>query len=316
VSVYVLDRHQHPVPAGVTGELYIGGECLAQGYLGSPDLTAERFIPNPFQPGARLYRTGDLVRYRMGGTGSNLEFVGRKDVQIKLRGYRIEPQEIETLLLQLPAVREAAVALRSPNDENPCLIAYVATSLDSGALRGFLQSRLPPYMVPSVFVSLESLPRAINGKIDYQALPAPVPVRNGDDVVAPRNPVEVQIAQLWTGLLGLQQVGATDNFFDLGGHSLLATQLLSRVRTMFGFEIPLRIFFETPTVEGLAAALENLQTNPANMTLPTPPPIRRHIDRGSISTEIAQMSDAEVDKLLADILLEEGAQCAERKNYE
>ena len=301
IRVYVLDQHLQPVPTGVSGELCIGGECLALGYLSNPDPHTGRFIDSPFESGARLYRTGDLVRYRADG---NLEFVGRMDMQIKLRGYRIEPEEIEAAIMQHAAVDEAVVVLQERCGEDKRLVAYVSTSENSAALRKFLQARLPKHMIPTVFVPLDRLPRAINGKIDYTALPAPPKTMQKEDlIVAPRNPVETQLAELWTTVLGLPQVGITDNFFDLGGHSLLATQLLSRLRTALGIEIPLRILFETPTIEGLAAAMENYQPIPLN----TQSQIQRRIFK-DVATEIVQMSDAEVDKLLTELLTEEAGQ--------
>ena len=301
VRVYVLDRQLQPVPAGVSGELCIGGECLALGYLGQPGSYTERFISSPFEPGARLYRTGDLVRYRADG---NLEFVGRMDTQIKLRGYRIEPEEIEAILMQHAAVHEAVVVLHGQCGEDKYLVAYVTTSEDDAALRKFLQARLPKHMIPAVFVPLDRLPRAANGKIDHKALPAPPRMmRMEDRMVAPRNPVEAQLAELWATVLGLPQVSITDNFFDLGGHSLLATQLLSRLRTALGIEIPLRTLFETPTIEGLAAALENYKPDSMNAQ----PQIQRRIFK-DVTSEIVQMSDAEVDKLLTALLTEAAGQ--------
>lgn len=301
IRVYLLDQQLQPVPTGVSGELCIGGECLALGYLGQPGPYAGRFIDSPFEPGARLYRTGDLVRYR---TDSNLEFVGRMDTQIKLRGYRIEPEEIEAVLMQHTAVHEAVVVLHEQCGGDKHLVAYVTTSEDDVGLRRFLQARLPKHMIPAVFVPLNRLPRSANGKIDHKALPAPPKMmRMEDRIVAPRNPVEAQLAELWTAVLGLPQVSITDNFFDLGGHSLLATQLLSRLRTAMGIEIPLRTLFETPTIEGLAAALENYE--PISMN--AQPQIQRRIFK-DVASEIVQMSDAEVDKLLTALLTEEAGQ--------
>jgi amino acid adenylation domain-containing protein len=302
IRVYVLDRHLQPVPTGVAGELCIGGECLALGYLGNPAPHSGRFIDSPFEPGARLYRTGDLVRYRADG---NLEFIGRMDTQIKLRGYRIEPEEIEAAIMQHATVHEAVVVLREQCGEDKHLVAYVSTSESSAALRKSLQARLPKHMIPTVFVPLDRLPRAINGKIDYNALPVPPKAMQIEDrIIAPRNPVEAQLAELWATVLGLPQVGITDNFFDLGGHSLLATQLLSRLRTALGIEIPLRILFETPTIEGLAAAMENYKPIPLNAQSQIQ---RRRIFK-DVATEIVLMSDAEVDKLLTQLLTEEVGQ--------
>jgi len=309
VRVYVLDRQLQPVPAGVSGELSIGGECLALGYLGQPGSYTERFISSPFEPGARLYRTGDLVRYRADG---NLEFVGRMDTQIKLRGYRIEPEEIEAVLMQHAIVHEAAVVLHGHCGEDKHLVAYVTTSEDDAALRKFLQARLPKHMIPAVFVPLDRLPRAANGKIERKALPAPPRMtRMEDRMVAPRNSVEAQLAELWATVLGLPQVSITDNFFDLGGHSLLATQLLSRLRTALGVDIPLRTLFETPTIEGLAAALENYKPDSMNAQ----PQIQRRIFK-DVTSEIVQMSDAEVDKLLTALLTEAAGQNHDREPNE
>lgn len=298
IRVYVLDQHLQPVPTGVCGELYIGGECLAQGYLGPSDSYAGQFIANPFEPGARLFRTGDLVRYRVDG---NLEFVGRMDTQIKLRGYRIELAEIEAALMQHASVHEVVVMPREQWGGDKQLVAYVTTSADGGQLRKFLQARLPKYMIPAVFVSLDRLPRTIHGKIDHKALPVPPrTMQIEEQMVKPRNLVEVQLAELWAEVLGLPQVGVTDNFFDLGGHSLLATQVLSRLRTVLGIEIPLRTFFETPTIEGLATAAENCKPGSINVQ----PSIQRRLIR-NVASDIMQMSDAEVDKLLIELLSEE-----------
>jgi amino acid adenylation domain-containing protein len=258
---YVLDRRLEPVPIGVPGELYLGGAGVARGYLGRPALTAERFVPDPFgpaaggAPGGRLYRTGDRVRWRPDGT---LEFLGRLDQQLKLRGFRIEPGEIESVLGQHPGVRTAAVIAREDEPGDKRLVAYVVPDgvpLDGGELRRFLEQRLPEYMVPAAIVELDSLPLSPNGKLDRRALPAPDDTdrRERDDYVAPRTPVEEMLAGIWASVLRLERVGIRDNFFVLGGHSLLATQVVSRVRTAIGIELPLRALFEDPTVADLAA---------------------------------------------------------------
>jgi amino acid adenylation domain-containing protein len=258
-QVYVLDRHLEPVPVGVPGELYLGGDGLARGYLRRPALTAERFLPDPFrpasgsEPGGRLYRTGDRARWLAGGT---LEFLGRLDDQVKLSGYRIEPGEIETVLVQHPEVRAAAVIAREDWPGDRRLVAYVvpAGRLEAvSELRTFLQQRLPDYMVPSVFVALDQLPLSPNGKIDRRSLPAPqAATPQQGRFIAPRTPAEELLAGLWASVLRLERVSVEDNFFALGGHSLLATQVISRVRTAFGVELPLRALFEDPTVAGLA----------------------------------------------------------------
>jgi len=260
-EVYVLDQHQQPVPIGVPGQLYIGGAGLARGYLNRPALTAQQFIPNPFsaEPGAHLYQTGDRVRYRADG---NLEFLGRLDEQVKLRGYRIEPGEIEAVLEQHPAVQAAVLMVVQEATEDKQLVAYVvarqqpAPSLSE--LRRFLKEKLPEYMVPTAWVLLEALPLTPNGKLDRRALPAPDRARPEMEgtFVAPRTHVEKVLTDIWVELLGLNRVGVQDNFFELGGHSLLATKLISRVRNIFQVELPLRRLFDTPTVVGLAEAIE------------------------------------------------------------
>ncbi|WP_095988189.1 non-ribosomal peptide synthase/polyketide synthase [Cystobacter fuscus] len=269
VRIYVLDSHLRPVPLGVPGELFISGAGLARGYLGRPDLTAERFVPNPFGsvPGARMYRTGDLVRLREGV----LEYLGRTDHQVKVRGFRIELGEIETALRDHEAVRHAAVLVREDVPGNKYIVGYVVSSRPDGAdareLQAHLRRQLPEYMVPSVIVFLEALPLTPNGKIDRRALPMPDEVGLANEYVAPRTPGEVSLARVWQEVLKVERVGVHDNFFELGGHSLLATQVVSRIRKTLGIELELRALFEAPTVEQLAARLEMTVAHAA------PPPI-------------------------------------------
>ena len=259
-EVWVLDPYLQPVPVGVPGELYVGGDGLARGYHRRPELTAQRFIPHPFRtdPGARLYRTGDLVRYLADGT---LEFLGRLDQQVKLRGFRIEPGEVEAALARHPDVREAAVVIREEPSGDKRLVAYFVPRWDpapsTGELRSLLGANLPEYMIPSTFVPLEALPLTPSGKLDRRALPSPDRIRPEleSGFVAPRSPVEVLLATIWIGLLGVEPVGIHDNFFALGGHSLLATQVMSRIRALLQVELPLRTIFEVPTIAGLAATL-------------------------------------------------------------
>ncbi|HLK58120.1 MAG TPA: amino acid adenylation domain-containing protein, partial [Chthonomonadaceae bacterium] len=255
--LFVLDAHMHPAPLGVPGELYIGGAGLARGYLNRADLTAEKFVPDPFssEPGARLYRTGDLCRYLPDG---NLEFLGRIDHQVKIRGFRIELGEIESALREYPSLAEAVVLAREDVAGDKRLVAYVVGSdgaVSVSALREHLKDRLPGYMVPSAFVLLDALPLNTNGKVDRKALPAPDAESREETYVAPRNPIEEGMAQIWSEVLNLERIGIHANFFELGGHSLLATQVISRIRTTFQTELPVRALFEAPTIAELAERL-------------------------------------------------------------
>ncbi len=254
--VYLLDHAGRLAPISASGEIYIGGAGIARGYLDRPELTAEKFVPDPFSdaPGKRLYRTGDVARYRADG---EIEFRGRSDNQVKLRGYRIELGEIEATLAQHGAVRECAVVLRDEEGDRR-LIAYLSTRADSDLsteeLRRQLRERLPDYMVPSAFVVLDELPLTPNGKVDRAALPDPGgPSRqSAETYVAPSTPIETVLADMWAEVLDVERVGVHDNFFDLGGHSLLATQLVSRVRNTLQLELPVALLFEAPTVAQLA----------------------------------------------------------------
>ena len=257
--IYILDGCLQPVPIGVTGELYIGGDSLARGYLNQQELSQEKFIANPFnkEPGGRLYRTGDLARYLADG---NIQFIGRSDEQVKVRGYRIELGEIEVVLGQHPAVREAVALARRDPPGDARVVAYVValpgTSQDE--LRSFLQRKLPEFLVPSAFVYLDALPLTPSGKLDRRLLPAPSKLRPELDGVflPPQTPVQKTLANIWADVLKLDKIGIHDNFFELGGHSLLATRVVSRIREAFHGELPLRALFETPTVAGVAKHIE------------------------------------------------------------
>jgi amino acid adenylation domain-containing protein len=259
-EVYVLDPALQPVPVGVPGELYLGGVGLALGYLNRPELTAQKFIPHPFraEPGARLYKTGDLARYRADG---NLEFLGRGDHQLKIRGLRIEAGEIEAALAQHPEVREALVVAREDTPGDRRLVAYVVPAngqaVSAADLRGFLQGKLPEYMVPSFFVPLEAVPLSPNGKVDRRALPPPPREdrAGADGLLTPRDVVEAQLALIWQEVLGVQNVGVRDNFFAAGGHSMLAARFIFRIGQVFGQTLPLVALFQAPTIEGLAGLL-------------------------------------------------------------
>ncbi|TMQ67695.1 MAG: amino acid adenylation domain-containing protein, partial [Candidatus Eisenbacteria bacterium] len=264
--VYVLDENREPLPAGVPGEIFVGGVGPGRGYLNRPDLTAERFVPDPFgaELGARLYRTGDLGRFRADGT---VDFLGRIDQQVKIRGFRIEPGEVESALNAHPGVAEAVVQVREEADGDRRLVAYVVrktgpSSPSMRELRRHLAGRLPEPMLPSAFVELEALPRTPNGKLDRKALPAPSPSRLSADesFAAPVTPDEKKLARLWGRVLKIERVGIHDNFFEAGGHSLLATQLVSRLREWFQVELPLRALFETPTIAGLVQAIERARS--------------------------------------------------------
>jgi amino acid adenylation domain-containing protein len=260
-QVYILDSYLQPVPIGVVGELYLGGDGLARGYLDHLGLTAERFIPNPFsrRPGARLYKTGDLARYMSDG---NIEFLGRIDHQVKLRGFRIELGEIETRLIQHPEVSETVVAAREDTLGDKRLVAHVMPVQGRRPaiedLRSFLKEKLPEYMVPSSFVLIDTLPLAPNGKIDRLALPALQSAGGTEEEtsVAPTLPVHYQLIKIWEELLDTRSIGIRDNFFYLGGHSFLAARLVARIEQVFGKKIPLAILFARPTIEQLAVALQ------------------------------------------------------------
>ncbi|HET9526113.1 MAG TPA: phosphopantetheine-binding protein, partial [Pyrinomonadaceae bacterium] len=260
-SFYVLDRFMNPVPIGIYGELYIGGVGLAYGYLKRPELTAEKFVPDPFgnEPGGRLYRTGDLMRYCESG---NLEFGGRLDHQVKVRGFRIELGEVEAALSRHESVRAAVVVAREDRENEQRLVAYlVGKQLPTASeWRTFLIQRLPEYMIPSLFVNLEALPLLPNGKVNRRALPIPDSSRPElrRAFAAPENPTQARLVELWTNVLAVNQVGIHDDFFELGGDSILATRLVSRVRRTFGIELPLRELFWKPTVFELAAVIEEL----------------------------------------------------------
>jgi len=260
-QTYILDAYQQPVPIGVPGELHLGGAGLARGYLNRPELTEEKFISHPFnnEPGARLYKTGDLVRYLPDG---NIEFLGRIDHQVKVRGNRIELGEIESILGRHPNVREVVVTAREDIPGDKRLFAYVVPNQEQTTtprdLRRFLKEKLPDYMMPSGFVLLDALPRTPNGKVERRALPVPDKARPEleETFVASRTPIEEVLAGIWAEVLGLDKVGVQDNFFELGGHSLLATQVISRVRDAFSVELSLYSLFEASTITSLGEKIE------------------------------------------------------------
>jgi amino acid adenylation domain-containing protein len=258
LQAYILNAQLEPVPVGVAGELLVGGAGVGRGYLNRPELSAARFIASPFAAGERLYRTGDLARWRRDGV---IEYLGRIDDQVKVRGFRIELGEIEAALKQHAGVREAVVVVREDVPGDKRLVAYVVGAPDAaaqtGELRDLLKRSLPDYMVPTAFVVMAALPLTHNGKLDRKALPAPDmdAARSSGAYVAPRNPVEGAIASILGDVLKVDQIGVGDNFFDLGGHSLSATRFILRLEQVLGADLPIRVLFEAPTVEGIAQAL-------------------------------------------------------------
>ena len=255
-QIHVLDPSLQATPAGVPGEIYIGGVNVGRGYLGRPDLTADRFVPDPFSavPGSRLYRTGDRARRLPDGT---LEFLGRRDYQVKIRGNRVELGEIEAALADHPAVQIAVVTVHDDPSRGRTLAAYYVPNDDRGPaeLREYLRSRLPDYMIPGDFVRLESFPRTSSGKVDRKALPRPDARDLADVAVAPRDGVELEVMHIWKDLLGRESIGVRDDFFLVGGHSLLAVRLLARVRDALGQDVPLAAFYQNPTIEQIAMSL-------------------------------------------------------------
>jgi len=292
-QVYLLDSNLAPVPVGVTGELHIGGDGLARGYLNCPELTAEKFMPNPFgrEPGTRLYRTGDLARYLSDGS---IEFLGRIDHQVKIRGFRIELGEIETVLRQHHAIAQAVAAVAEDSRGDKSLVAYVVLNRElastTSVLHDFLKQKLPDYMVPNTFVLLPSLPLTPNGKVNRSALPTPDQSRPDlkESFVPPQAPVEKIVAAIWKQVLGLEKIGIHDNFFELGGHSLLATQVVSRLRDVFHLDLPIRALFEKPTVGELAESIRETQW----LTL-------KPTDLVDILAELESMSDEQAQESLA-----------------
>lgn len=267
LQLYVLDESLQLLPLGVAGEMYVGGDGLARGYLDRPDLTAGRFVPHPFSAvgGRRLYRTGDRARFRPDGS---LEYLGRLDHQIKIRGYRIELSEIEAALESHPAIKQAVALVQEDSAGEKRLLAYLtrnedAGNLQSGVLRSYLKKQLPEYMVPAVFVFLEQFPLTVNGKVDRRALPAVTQIESSEeDYVAPHAAAEQVLAGIWSEVLNVQRVGIYDNFFDLGGHSLLAIKVASRIRAAFQVDVSLRMLFERPLLSELAGYLESLNIVP------------------------------------------------------
>jgi acyl carrier protein len=316
------------VPIGVSGELYIGGDGVARGYLNRPELTAEKFVVNPFSIAEqelvapmqhdrghegdrkgegcpRLYRTGDIARYRADGT---IECLGRNDFQIKLRGHRIDLGEIESALRQHPEVRDAVVSLHGDNTGQKYLAGYLqkagGSSLQAASFQQFLRSKLPDYMVPAVFIALDKFPLTPNGKINRKALPASTSAQNSKRAFTPPHTItEETLAQMWRELLQLPRVGVDDNFFEIGGHSLLAMQFMARVQNTFRTELSLRDIFEAPTIAELAALVERRRRKPAKESFPPlPRPRKISSERAKeLLGRLDELSETEVESLLQQV---------------
>ncbi|HWN42365.1 MAG TPA: amino acid adenylation domain-containing protein [Thermoanaerobaculia bacterium] len=293
--VYLLDAMFQPVPVGVVGQLYAAGDGLARGYAGRPDLTAERFVPDPVsgEAGTRLYATGDLARWRPSG---EIEFLGRADSQVKIRGFRIEPGEIEAVLAEHPEVETPLVIVCEDVAGDRRLVAYVVPvagrSPEPAALRAWVEEWLPSYMVPAAFVLLSDFPLGATGKVDRHALPAPVRERSEPERLGERSAVEELLAGIWCDLLGISSVAPHESFFELGGHSLLATRMISRIRAVLDLELPLRAVFEEPTLAGLAAMAERARRGNAGM-----PPLVKVQRSGPLPTSFSQQRLWFLDRL-------------------
>jgi acyl-CoA synthetase (AMP-forming)/AMP-acid ligase II/acyl carrier protein len=271
VSVYVMDNHQRVLPAGVSGELYIGGEGVGRGYLNRNQLTIGKFVENPYKPGERLYRSGDLARLLANG---DLEYLGRIDHQVKIRGFRIEPGEIESKLLMHKEIKEAVVLEKMKNHEDKYLCAYIVADREIPVMesREYLSAQLPDYMIPAYFVHMEKIPLTSNGKIDRKKLPDPLYQRPriGTDYLEPRTQLEKTIAEIWAEVLSLDKVGVNDNFFDLGGNSLSLVQVSTKLTDIYGKEIPILILFQFPTIHGLVQYLEQQQVETKDISDKSP----------------------------------------------
>jgi len=295
MQMYLLDEHLNRVPVGVSGELYIGGIGLGRGYLHRRELTAEKFIASPFdhKPGARLYKTGDIARYLSDGS---IEYLGRNDHQVKIRGFRIELGEIEAVLGTHPAVHECVVVVQADASGNKYIIAYIVLEGEQmpggDELRTLLKQKLPEYMIPSTFMILDALPLSPNGKLDRNALPAPDSEKSLRETsrVAPRTPLEEELASIWRQILNIEQVGVYDDFFEIGGHSLLVTQVIARVRDTCHVDLPLQVMFKTPTIAALAEAIEKVKMRSNELHKPSVKPISRDAYR----TKSTSLSDDRV----------------------
>jgi amino acid adenylation domain-containing protein len=291
-QTYILNDAMQPAPILVPGELYIGGIGVARGYHNRPELTAEKFVPDPFRAGNKIYRTGDLARFLPDGT---IQYLGRVDHQVKIRGFRIELEEIESVMRQHPLVREAVVVARELKGQQQLIgyyVPYPSITVETESLRACLKTHLPEYMVPAFFVPLREIPLNPNGKVDRRALPEPDAAisRIESEYIAPRNATEEKLAQIWCEVLRLEKAGVNDNFFELGGHSLLATQLISRIKSNFETHIPLSRFFELPTIAQLGSEIQRSRNSCT--------PASRQDDSLALLSDIDKLSAFEIDALL------------------
>jgi amino acid adenylation domain-containing protein len=298
MQLYVLDRHLEPLPIGVSGELYVGGIGVGRGYLGDEQRTKASFVANPFgsEDGAQLYKSGDLVHYLPDG---NLEFLGRLDHQVKIRGVRIELGEIEVVLMQHPNVEQAVVVAREDALDDKRLVAYIVPhqgqAVGVSDLRSHVMNQLPTYMVPSAFVLLETLPLTYNGKVDRRALPVPEYTSSEleSSLVMPQTPLQEAIAASWVQVLRIAQVGIHDNFFTLGGHSLLAMQVLARLRRALQVELPLHRFFAAPTIAQLSKIFEQVKASNAQLQMSAPHPLSREAHRVKLSSILPRQDSSD-----------------------
>ncbi len=308
-QIYVLDDELNPVAENVLGEMYIAGDGLARGYLKRATLTAEKFVDNPFTPGARMYRTGDLARWLPQGI---IEYVGRKDEQVKYHGHRVELNEIKRALNRHPQIRDSVIVIARDKSGNDAMIAYYVSrqELDSAELHAFLTDSIIEETIPNVFVHLRKLPLTLNGKLNLRGLPTldEVKQRAQHTYVAPRNQIEEQLAEIWKQVFGVERVGIHDNFFELGGHSLIATQVIGRVRQKLQTELLVRSVFEAPTIAELAVAIEKLEQQPKASHATIDRGINRRIDAqraGDLLSKVDELSESDMDALLAEMLAEE-----------
>jgi acyl carrier protein len=299
-QVYVLDRYRNPVPVGVRGEIYVGGAGLALGYWRQPELTAERFVANPIAPeqSARLYKTGDLGRWKRNG---EIEYLGRIDSEVKVRGMRIDLQEIETVLAGQEGIEEAVVELTGEGGDEARLVAYVVPTakgvVNARELRRYLRTKLPEHMVPARYVQMEKLPLLPSGKVDRRALEETSGVALSEQgLVRPRTEVERKLAEIWVELLKTKEVGVEQNFFELGGHSLLVLQVLARIRRMFEVELAVRTMFEEPTIAGLAKEVEKAEA----LGLKTKMPVLERRARPEVAAASREALLAQLDTLSAE----------------